>query len=256
MSPSVCFISDAHLGVRTPGWQARDRRIVDFLKRLEPEVSHLVIVGDLFDFWVEYRHLIRWEYFEVLRALSALRERGVEIHYVAGNHDFALGPFISDQLGIRVHPFTMTGEFHGVRLHVQHGDGILASDFMYRILRSVLRSRVNQFLYKLIHPTLGIGIAATASRLSRHGSSGRPLTQARVLAYRAAARALLTQSGAQVVVLGHTHTPEICRGPTGIYCNAGEWLRRRTYATLSEGVIKLWELDGQDRPAEIQPIDW
>ncbi len=253
---SVCFISDAHLGVRSPGWQQREARLVRFLHALDPAFTRLVIVGDLFDFWIEYRNLIRSEYFTVLRTLCELRERGVELHYVAGNHDFALGPFLTRQVGMCVYPDAMDARMEGVQVHVQHGDGVLPSDVLYRMLRAMLRSRLNQRLYKMMHPTLGIGFAALASRLSRHGSSGRPLKQPRIEAYRQAARGMVARHRADIVVLGHTHTAEICRGPEGVYCNTGEWIRAASYATLEGGQIRLWQLDADDSPVECQPIDW
>jgi UDP-2,3-diacylglucosamine hydrolase len=255
MSPSACFISDAHLGVRGAGWQEREARLLSFLRQLDQQVTHLIIVGDLFDFWIEYRNLIRAEYFDTLRILADLRERGTQLHYIAGNHDFALGPFLLNQIGMHVHTRSMDCELMGARIHVRHGDGILPSDVLYRLLHRVLRSRLNQRLYKMLHPTLGIGLAALASRLSRHGSSGRPLKGERVKAYRQAAKGLLERTGAQIVVLGHTHTPELVQGPSGTYCNTGAWLNGGSYALLRDGRIGLWRLE-QGTWSEVQPLDW
>jgi len=255
MSPAACFISDAHLGVRSPGWQSREERLLRFLRAMPSEVSDLVVVGDLFDFWIEYRNLYRSEYFQTLRVLADLRDRGVRLHYVAGNHDFALGPLLTDQVGFLVYPRALSGELLGAHIHVEHGDGVLPSEIPYRVVRALLRSRLNQALYKMLHPTIGIGLAGLASRLSRHGSSGRPLKQTRIEAYRAAAARLLKQTGAEIVVLGHSHTPELCRFAGGTYCNTGEWIHEGSYAMLSEGRIRLWKLDGQEQPGEIQSIE-
>ena len=99
----VYFVSDAHLGLAIPGCDAREAALVEFLRDIASKGSALYIVGDLFDFWIEYRRAIRPDYFTILHELAAVREKGVSIHYLAGNHDFALGPFLRDALGIHTH---------------------------------------------------------------------------------------------------------------------------------------------------------
>jgi hypothetical protein len=139
---SVFFMSDAHLGV-DPAEQegARTARLHDFLNSLPGRASSLYIVGDLFDFWFEYRTAIPRRYFPTLAVLQGLRATGLDIAYLNGNHDFWLGRFFRDTLGIRTIDGGATVEAQGRRLWLHHGDGLLGGELGYRALRGVLRSR-------------------------------------------------------------------------------------------------------------------
>ena len=253
-TPAAFFISDAHLGIATVGHDDRQERLVRFLSNLDPSADQLFIVGDLFDFWIEYGLFIRADFFPTLRALASLVDRGVQVHYIAGNHDFALGPFFRTQLGFSVYDRAFHGEVHGRTVHVQHGDGILAGDFWYRILRVLLRSRFNQAVYKLMHPAIGLKLATMASSTSRHFNAG-PLSPRIVDKYRAAARRLL-RPGTDTVVFGHTHAPELVEGEQGVYVNTGEWMREFSYAVVRDGAVQLWRHGPGDEPEEIQARPW
>jgi UDP-2,3-diacylglucosamine hydrolase len=254
--PSAFFISDAHLGIAPPGREPRQALLVRFLETSVEGATHLFVVGDLFDFWIEYELFIRHDYFPVLYALRRLVRGGTEVHYIAGNHDFALGPFLVDQIGLRIHASEYRGQLQGQRVLVMHGDGLLRGDFGYRLLRTVLRNRTNQRLYRmLLHPAAGVAVASFASRLSRR-ISGRPIPRRRLAAYRRAAARLLTRTPADIVVLGHTHVAELLEGPGGVYCNTGEWLRDFNYAAMQEGRIRLWQNGDRADPQEIQAQPW
>jgi UDP-2,3-diacylglucosamine hydrolase len=233
------FISDAHLGVKLSLCDEREEHLLKFLKNIHSSAEYLFILGDLFDFWIEYRNAIRPVYFPVLHELKNLAEAGVKIHYMAGNHDFALGNFLTDKIGICIHDNSLQIELQGKRLFLQHGDGVAPSDFGYRILRRVLRNPVNLRLYKLIHPDLGVRLAELFSGSSRQYFRRRFTGRMRAQ-YLAAAQKILEQ-GNDIVMFGHTHTPEVHVSPKGIYCNIGEWLRKYYYVTLKDGVLERWE---------------
>jgi UDP-2,3-diacylglucosamine hydrolase len=253
-TPASYFISDAHLGDLPAGDGSREARLIAFLERIGPRADHLFIVGDLFDFWIEYRQLIRADYFRTLCALAALRRGGTRVHYIAGNHDFALGPFLTDELGLHVYPYRFEGELQGRRLHVCHGDGLLRFDVGYRVMRRVLRSRFNQRLYRMLHPTLGIGLAALVSALSRRFSRGR-LSESVLGEYRRQAGRVLAR-GFDAVVYGHTHYPELYHGAPGTYCNTGDWMRRYTYGKLEAGELTLWRQSPSGEDEQIQARPW
>src|SRR5512145_2740221 len=172
---SVFFMSDAHLGVESAEREGpRAARLHDFLNSLEGRASSLYIVGDLFDFWFEYRTAIPRRHFDTLTTLGRLREAGVDITYLNGNHDFWLGTFFRDTLGIRTHDGALTVEAQGRRLWLHHGDGLVGGDLGYRALKAVIRHPVSIGLYRLIHPDLGIPLAHAVSRWSRHSREDRP----------------------------------------------------------------------------------
>lgn len=234
------FISDAHLGMPLGLYDSRETVVPQFIKSLRNQARYLYIVGDLFDFWIEYRHAIRPIYFPVLGALRELVESGVEVHYCAGNHDFALGPFLSDTIGLIIHSDPVTLPMFGKQVHLFHGDGTLKKDVGYRILKKILRNPVNQRLFRLLHPDLGVALASFFSGSSRK-FLGFLINEARLSEYRVAARKIL-DNGADVVVFGHTHHPELTRFDDGkIYCNTGEWIRRYTYACMTPRSFDLWE---------------
>lgn len=252
-TPSAFFVSDAHLG-ESPAGDIRQAHLVQFLESITGSAQQLFLVGDIFDFWIEYGRFIRGDFFPVLRALADLRRAGTELHYVAGNHDFALGPFLSTHIGVHVHQLAFEGSLQGLRVHVVHGDGLLDSDRLYRLFRVVLRNRFNQRLYRCLHPAVGVELALLASRVSRRFSRGK-LTDARRLRYREAARRILAGEP-RVVVLGHTHCADLVDGDVGTYCNTGEWLTRYTFAKLSGGRMSLWRYYPDAPPEQIQAVPW
>jgi UDP-2,3-diacylglucosamine hydrolase len=232
------FISDAHLGAKTPDAEEREARVIAFLESITHNVRYLFIVGDFFDFWIEYTHAIRPDYFHVLYELRRLKKQGVEIHYLAGNHDFAIGEFLSETIGIFVHP---TGCHHirlqGKQLHICHGDGLMPSDRGYRVLKKILRNQLCQRIYKTLHPNWGIPIAERFSRTSRDQINFRSRESERN-AYRQVAQNML-KAGPDIVIFGHTHYPEIHYWDDKIYCNIGDWIQHFSYAVLENGEIHL-----------------
>ncbi|MBD3418727.1 MAG: hypothetical protein GF398_01290 [Chitinivibrionales bacterium] len=235
----IYFVSDAHLGIDLPGYNQREKHLLSFLRSLRDKAQQLFIVGDLFDFWIEYRYAIRPDYFHALHELQLLREGGVEIHYMAGNHDFAIGSFLHSALGIHLHHDHLDTTLHGKRVHIYHGDGLLRDDVAYRVLRTVLRIPGFQRIYKWLHPNIGIPFASVFSGSSRRFLSHRMKAQ-RLAEYREHAKAFIDK-GADIVIFGHTHHAEIVKWDDKIYLNTGEWLRRYHYATLRNGAMHLWE---------------
>ncbi len=238
MKSATYFISDAHLGITMPGHDDRQKHLLSFLDEIEDGAEALYIVGDLFDFWIEYRHAIRPDYVAVVSRLAGLVESGVEIHYLAGNHDFALGPFLRDIVGLRIHLDHFETTIQGKRVHLFHGDGVVKKDVGYRILKRILRNRLNQRLYKLLHPDIGVPLASFFSGNSRKMLADW-ITEEKLEEYRRCARKLL--EGSDIVIFGHTHRPELRRYGDKVYVNTGEWIRKYTFAKMENGTIGLWE---------------
>ncbi len=249
----VYFISDAHLGIDFGMSGEREAHLIEFLRSSADRMSHLFIVGDLFDFWVEYREAIRPVFFNILHALRSLAESGIRIHYLAGNHDFALGDFLPEKIGIEVHKELYRTTLQGKVLHIQHGDGLLASDVAYRVLKRILRNKTNQKLFKLLHPNLGVMIAQGMSLKSRN-SRREEQAETKLPEYKDHAHRI-TEAGPDIVVFGHTHYPRIHRFGNGkIYCNTGEWIHRYTFGELFRGRMRLWEHIPNAAPVEIPAI--
>jgi len=234
---SVFFVSDAHLGVDPAAQEgARTARLHDFLNSLPGRASSLYIVGDLFDFWFEYRTAIPRRHFPTLAALARLREAGVEIAYLNGNHDFWLGTFFRDSLGIRTVEGGVAVEAQGRKLWVHHGDGLAGGDLGYRMLRGVLRSRAGIALYGLLHPDIGIPFAHVVSRWSRHSRGDGPLKPDKLWHEIAEPR---FAEGYDGVIIGHFHHAYERREPGREFFVLGDWIDRFTYLELSDGRLEM-----------------
>jgi len=222
----VVFFSDAHLGNdNSPQSQGRTERVCSFLESLPGRVEVVIILGDLFDFYFEYRSVVPARYLRVLSSLEALTRAGVRTYYVAGNHDFWLGRLFTDTLGITVEPDALLLDREGeknCRVLASHGDGLGEGDTGYKILKMMLRNPLLIGAFKLIHPDWGYAIASLTSRTSRKHTSRHQ--NKRVEASARVGQALL-ESGHNLntVILAHTHTPDDRSFESGRYMNTGDW---------------------------------
>jgi UDP-2,3-diacylglucosamine hydrolase len=234
---SVFFLSDAHLGVEGPEREgARTARLHDFVDSLAGRASSLYIVGDLFDFWFEYRSAIPRRHFPTLARLARLREAGVDIAYLNGNHDFWLGTFFRDTLGIRTVTGALTVEAQGRRIWLHHGDGLVGGDLGYKLLRGILRSPVSISLYGLLHPDLAIPFAHQVSRWSRHSRGQEALRPERL--WREIAEPAF-RSGHDAALIGHFHHAYEQREGGREFFVLGDWIDHFTYVELRHGRLEL-----------------
>jgi len=234
-------LSDVHLNVSTYG-EPQLLEFIKFLKNLHAErVERLILLGDLFDFWFEYKHVVFSEYFHVLRALAELNEQGVELHLVCGNHDFWAGRFLEQYLGFTVHRDEARIAFGNRHALLVHGDGLNKKDRAYRIYRRIAKAPAVVWLFRLIHPDLAMALAKRISRTSRRMTSqADPSKGAEAAALRLFAQEYLGQGQCQVVICGHAHAPACEQYTTpngpGLYINTGDWMYHRSYV----------EWDGED----------
>jgi UDP-2,3-diacylglucosamine hydrolase len=235
---SIYFVSDFHFGEGAPSAEARKLQIFDsFLKKIESDLEHLVILGDLFDFWFEYRDLIPKRNLGVLFRLRELIDAGIPVTYVSGNHDHWLGDFLNSEIGITVVGDKLELETPNGKILAMHGDGLAKSDWKYRLLKKVLRNRFCIALYRLWPPSLAFWLAKVAANSSRRHSVRRP--RERFLEqYRDYARHVLDQ-GYFAFVCGHTHHPEFQRFNNYYYVNSGDWLTHFSYVRFAEGEFQL-----------------
>jgi UDP-2,3-diacylglucosamine hydrolase len=177
-------------------------------------------------------------------------QSGVEIHYLAGNHDFAIGPFIEENIGIHIHLNNYETLLQDKKVHLYHGDGLIRRDVGYRILKKLLRNPLNQKLYRCIHPNIGVPLGSLCSGSSRKVTT-HFITPEVLQEYRDHAMGILN-NGSDIVVFGHTHRPEIRHWDGKTYCNIGEWISQYTFAKLENGIMSLWRYLPGEKPQEIQ----
>ena len=248
------FVSDVHLNVAVDG-QEQMTRFTSFLRSIDTtQVRHIVLVGDLFDFWFEYRHVIFSGYFDVLRAFADLRDQGVKVDFVCGNHDFWAGRFLRDHLGFTIHRDRYAFELDGNRVLVTHGDGLNPADRSYRVYKRIALNPVVVGLFRLIHPDWAMAIAQGVSRGSRHLSRTDDLSKGpEVAPLRQFAQEVLAAGAADVVVCGHSHFPVIEHHPgpeqDGLYINTGDWLFHESFVEWDGTTFRLREF-GSTSPTD------
>lgn len=232
------FISDAHLSCASKDREnEKHQKIRSFFKAIEQKATHLYIVGDFFDFWFEYKYAIPKGHFIVLYELNKLVESGVEIHYLAGNHDFALGSFFDETMGIKTWPEEYSFELNEKKFFLFHGDGLAGEDKGYRVLRRILRNGFNQRLFRWLHPDCGIPLARLISGSSRKYTNQMNDTrdESDYIAY--AERKF--EQGFDYVMMGHRHNPLTHTKGKHTYINLGDWLGHFTYAYFNGEELTL-----------------
>lgn len=233
---NIYFISDAHLQFWLPDI-AQEQRLQAFLNYIEADAGQLFILGDIFDFWFEWRHVIPRYYAGILSHFKQMIRSGIEIHFITGNHDFYAGQYLKNEIGIICHDEFAELEFSGKRFFLAHGDGLAKKDRGYRLLKKIIRNRFANFLFKtFVHPDLGMAIARLASRSSRKWRSNDKSSWAEE--YAEFARQKLT-AGYDYVLLGHIHYPMIREENGKVYCNCGDWITEFTYGRYDGNELKL-----------------
>lgn len=237
---AVYFFSDVHLG-------ASDKKrenikleklysLFDLIRADAKNDTKIYILGDLFDFWFEYKHAIPKEHLQVVFKLAGMIENGIEVHYISGNHDFWLGEFLEKEVGLTIHRDHYEVTEDNRRLFMIHGDGLSPSDWKYRILRRILRNKINIWLYQKIPCDIGIPIAKYVSKSSALHSEGSINKFAKD--YEIFAEEKLN-SNYDAVLIGHTHYPQRIEFNGGLYLNTGDMITNFSYGKLENGELTL-----------------
>jgi UDP-2,3-diacylglucosamine hydrolase len=234
---AVYFISDVHLGLG-PRAEEREKenRLLALLQSILPDTEELYIVGDLFDFWFEYRTVIPKGFHRTLAVLQSFTDRGIPVKFLVGNHDCWAMDFFSVELGMETHRAPFEATIQGRRVYLHHGDGLATNDFGYRLIKPLLRHPVAVWCYRWLHPDLGVPLARGSSRTSRTYTSQKDYGNEEGLLRFARER---IQEGIHIVVMGHRHQPILMPIDGGVYVNLGDWISCNTYAIMEAGTIRL-----------------
>ncbi len=234
------FVSDLHLGLQSEEKEkVKERLFTDFLDNISPDAKALFILGDLFDYWFEYKRVVQKGFFRTFTALQNLAERGTEIHYIIGNHDFLHRDFFEKEFGAKVYQDSLSLELDGKKFFMAHGDGLVKKDYGYLILKKVLRNRFIQNLYSLIHPDWGIGIASATSRTSREYTHSKHYGE--IDGVLEAAKIKINE-GWDYVLFGHTHQRTLERYKNGTYINLGTWLEKPCYGIFDSQKFEIIDI--------------
>lgn len=239
MRDKVYFLTDAHLGAGDDSL-LREHQLCRFLDTIRGDARMLILLGDMFDFWFSYRHVVPRGYIRFLGKLAELADDGVELHFFVGNHDMWIFDYLEQQMNIVMHNEPEFMEIAGRHFLVGHGDGLGHLDRHYDRLRCIFRSRMNQRLLSMLPEWITFGIAcgwSHRSRLSHGDDVARYLGDERegIVIY---CREQMLAVSIDYCVFGHRHTPlarEIVadNGAKSLYVNVGDWLVHRSYAVFS-----------------------
>ncbi|MFB6097733.1 MAG: UDP-2,3-diacylglucosamine diphosphatase, partial [Salinibacter sp.] len=224
-----------------PSERAKEDALIACLEAHAGDIEHLYLLGDVFDGYIEYRHLVPKGFVRFQGLLARWTDQGIPVTYLLGNHDPWHRDHFSKELGVTVVPESIEPTHCGHRLHLAHGDDLAATDRSSRWLRALLRHPVSVHLYRTLLPAdVALGVAQWVSRrLHERGQNPRTPRILRDRAY-----TLLRRDGLDGVVLGHSHVPTLHDGPEGVYVNTGNWYEERTFARLGEDGLRLQRWNG------------
>lgn len=239
----IYFLSDFHLGV--PDYETslrREKLVVSFLDSIKNDAKEIFLVGDVFDFWFEYKTVVPKGYVRLLGKLAELSDAGIKLHYFTGNHDMWVFDYFTKELNIPVYRGPVERQFYGKKFFIGHGDGLGPGDHGYKFIKKVFANKFCQWLFARIHPNLGIAMANFWSRRSRIATGHLDET------YLGDDKEFLIQFCKETLsgthydyfVFGHRHLPlEKQVGPNSTYINLGDWLKYNTYAVFDGSKMQL-----------------
>lgn len=252
----VYVLSDAHLGVTT---EEQERLLWGFLDALAARaaapgavesVGGVVLNGDLFEFWFEWRHVVPAIGVRLLSALARLTERGVPVIWIKGNHDCWGGDVLTSQSGAAYIDGPWDGTLAGWKARVAHGDGLRPElDRGYRALRAVIRHPWAIRAFRWLHPDWGAALARATSHTSRNVRPRDGGEGLRAVAH----QTLRSDETLDVVVYGHTHVAMLERLSTehGVYANPGAWLNEPTFLKFTTDRVALCRWDGEHEREDV-----
>jgi UDP-2,3-diacylglucosamine hydrolase len=239
----IYFLSDFHLG--TPNHAAsiiREKKIVQFLDQIQDTADEIFILGDMFDFWFEYKTVVPKGYVRLLGKLAQLTDSGITIHFFVGNHDMWMRNYFETELNIKVYYEPVVFERNGKQLFIGHGDGLGPGDKGYKRLKKLFRNPVSQFLFGVLPPAIGVGLANYFSKKSRVATGNADAkflgeTNEWLVQY---AKRKLTTAHYDYFIFGHRHLPlDIKLNEKSTYVNLGDWINYNSYAQMIGTNIEL-----------------
>ncbi|MCX6149752.1 MAG: UDP-2,3-diacylglucosamine diphosphatase [Ignavibacteriales bacterium] len=237
MNDSYLFISDIHLGLQSKELEdKKERLLVKFLEFALTEAKELFILGDLFDYWFEYKRVYQKGFFRTLTALQNISENNVKIHYLIGNHDFLHRDFFTKEIGCILYENPFEIILNKKKFFLAHGDGMVNNDLGYKILKKILRNKVVQKIYSVVHPDWGIALASKTSQTSRGYTTQKHYGEIDGL-FEAAK--LKIDDGFDYVLMGHSHYRANKKYKQGTYINLGSWLSQPCYGIFSDNKFEI-----------------
>ncbi|MEO8148979.1 MAG: UDP-2,3-diacylglucosamine diphosphatase [Bacteroidia bacterium] len=243
MKNKIYFISDFHLGVPDSERSLeREKKIVRWLDMINGDASELYLLGDVFDFWFEYKHAVPRGYVRLLGKLAELSDSGIKIYYFTGNHDMWVFDYIPKEIGATLYREPITRTYSGKKFLIGHGDGLGPGDHGYKFIKKVFASKTCQWLFARFHPNFGTWLANYFSRKSRiatgtsdevyHGDDKEFLM--------IFCNDYIKKEHIDYFIFGHRHLVLDKKiGTDSRYINLGEWITQSSYAVFDGEKLEL-----------------
>jgi len=242
-SGKIFFASDFHLGLNTGSDPAgREKKIVSWLNFAASEASEIYLLGDVFDFWWEYKLVVPRGFTRFLGTISAITDSGIPVHFFTGNHDMWVGNYLTDECGMIIHESPFTTTFNGRRFHLAHGEGLGSKNTGYKILLWIFRNKPLRVLYSSMHPLIGMSIGHKWSMNSRLGKGIKLdfLGEEKEDLIRYSKTVLKNDANFDYFIFGHRHLPyeyTLKEGAKVIFL--GDWVWDGSYAVWDGNELTL-----------------
>ena len=239
----IYFLSDFHLGAPNAETSLqREKKIIQFLNEIKTETQELFIVGDMFDFWYEYKKVVPKGHVRLLGKLAEFTDSGIPVHFFVGNHDMWMKDYFQSEMNISVYFEPKQFEFNNKKFYVGHGDGLGPGDHGYKFLKKIFRNKFCQWLFGILPPFAGMGIANYSSRKSRE-TTGQNVEKFLgeenewLIIY---SKEILQKQPFDYFIFGHRHLPiDFKLNDNSRYINLGEWINYQSYAVFDGDNLNL-----------------
>ncbi len=260
LKTKIYFASDFHLGV--PGHSEsliREKKLVRWLCQIEADAAEIFLMGDIFDFWFEYKTVVPKGYVRLLGKLAELTDRGIPIHVFRGNHDIWAFDYLQKEVGVILYRHPVVRQFGEKTFFLAHGDGLGPGDTGYKLLKKVFENKFNQFLFNWLHPDIGTKAGLFFSRRSRIANIAREkkndfkVVIEEEMLYRYCHRKLKQNGDINYFIFGHRHIPL----QTGVGTSAqlillGDWVTNFSYAVFDGIETKLLFFKDEDHDQNVR----
>ena len=234
----VYFASDFHLGSPNHAESIeREKKICNWLDDISENAKEIYLVGDIFDFWFEYKMVIPKGFERLKGKLAHFTDQGIKIHFFPGNHDLWTFGYLEKELGLIVHKKPLITKIEDKTFYICHGDGLGNGGLKYKFLKSIFSSSICQWIFSKLNPNLGIQLAHAWSNLSRKkgGQFNKEALRKELIEY---SKEILTNKDINYFIFGHIHDPiEIELTPSSKYINLGDWINHFSYLEFSKGSL-------------------
>ncbi len=243
----IYFVSDFHLGIPNHANSlVREKLLVKWLEEVRPDASEIFLMGDIFDFWFEYKNVVPKGFVRLMGKLAEITDAGISVHLFRGNHDLWAFNYLDDEMGIKLHRKPVIRELMGKTFYLAHGDGLGPGDRNYKFLKAVFEFRPNQFLFRWLHPDVGAWIGnyfSHRSRLAKMSQIGKEepyFEKEKEMLYHYAKDRAAEFPNIDYFVFGHRHMPVITQINDKMkLVILGDWISHFSYGVFDGEKFEL-----------------